>query len=187
MRRLTAVLLAVSLGLGCLTNRQAPRLYTPDMRPSGKAQCSGCYLKVERLRTTDSLTRSNILIRKRPTQIEYYAFDEWAGRLDELVAQKLQVEFGTRHSTETILISGTILAFEQLDTLEGAKAHIRFEIVFRDERMSRDEKPLLEKTYDFEAPVPQPTAAALVEALSRGLEAIAAQIVADAPRATPIP
>jgi len=126
MKRLA--LLTVVLGaVGC-TSTPAPRYYTLDMTPSTQRELP-CNIMVDRLRPAESLVRSDILIHKTPTQVEYYALDRWAASLGELVAHKLNAEFGPiDEQRETIFLTGEILAFEQVDVPGGAQAHINIEV-----------------------------------------------------------
>ena len=51
-------------------------------------------VRVERLREVESLARKEILVQRTPTQIEYYAVDQWAAAPGELISQKLEAELG---------------------------------------------------------------------------------------------
>ena len=171
--------LLLILGAGCAHSPE-PRFYTLDMTPSGKAIPS-CNIEVERLRPHDALTRVDLMVKTSPTQIEYYALDRWAATLSELVPEKLRAEFGPHvNGRRTLVLSGTILAFEQVDTEEGAKAHVKLDLELRNEQDSRYAAPLLQKVYEIAVPAGQPAPAEVVRALSAGLEALAAQITADA-------
>ena len=64
------------------------------MEPSGDGGDPAVNLVVERVRMTEALSRSEIMVLASPTRIEYYATDQWAGDLAELVRQKLKTEFG---------------------------------------------------------------------------------------------
>jgi uncharacterized lipoprotein YmbA len=114
-------------------------------------------------------------------QIEYYASDHWAGSVAELVQQKLSVEFGPPAEGRRLLsISGIVLAFGQVDVAGGAEGRVKLHIEVRDPEKRRFEKPLLEKTYEVSRAASRPGSAAVVVALSQGVEQIAAEIAADA-------
>ncbi|MCC6694809.1 MAG: membrane integrity-associated transporter subunit PqiC [Candidatus Hydrogenedentes bacterium] len=169
----------VVLGAGC-AHAPEPRFYTLDMTPSGKAAPS-CNIEVERLRPHDALTRVDLMVKTSPTQIEYYALDRWAATLSELVPEKLRAEFGAPVAgRRTLVLSGTILAFEQVDTEEGANAHVKLDLELRNEGDSRYAAPILQKVYEIAVPAGRPAPADVVRALSAGLEALAAQIASDA-------
>jgi uncharacterized lipoprotein YmbA len=172
---------AVSLVAGCAGSPQ-PRYYTLDMTPSGSVNPE-CNVAIERLRPHDALTRVDILVMKTPTQIEYYAFDRWAASLSELVSDKLRSELGGHDpNRETVVVSGDILAFEQVDRDDGADAHIKLDLSFRKEGASRYSPALLRKRYEISVPAEAARPAAVVEVLSAGLETIAAEIATDASR-----
>ncbi len=160
----------------------APKIdyYTLGMEASGQAEPQ-VNLVVERLRTTDALARSGILISASATRVEYYAADQWTGSVGELVQQKLAAEFGPPvEGRTTLAVSGTVLACEQVDVAGGAEAWMKLAIVIRDSAKPRYEAPLLEKNYEARRSVSEPSPAAVVKGLSLCAERIAAEIAADA-------
>jgi uncharacterized lipoprotein YmbA len=172
-------MLAVMVLAGCAS---APRVdyFTLAAEPSGRAG-SDVNLVVERFKTTEALSRSQILIHSAPTRIEYYATDQWAGGLGELVQQKLALEFGPAVAgRRTLQVSGTVLACEQVDVAGGAEARVKLHVMIRDPESKRYEDPLLEKTYTADRPASPSTADGVVLSLSRCVEQIAAEIAADA-------
>jgi uncharacterized lipoprotein YmbA len=180
MPRTILIVIAIA-AIGCASAPQ-PRYYTLDMAPSG-ALASRYNVHVDRLRPHDALTRNEILIKKSSTEVEYYALDRWVQGLGELVTEKLNAEFGAKtNDRETLVVSGEILAFEQVDTPDGAESHIKLDLSIWPDGVSRYDKPLYSKTYETRVPTPRPTPGATVEALSRGLNALAAEIAADAGR-----
>ena len=159
----------------------APKIdyYTLSVDPSGNARPSS-NLEVEAVLTTGALAGNRIYIQAAPTRVEYYATDRWAGSLGELVQQKLQSEFGPVVTGErTLKVSGTLLACGQLDMREGAAGHVKLAIVVRDPGRKRFEPPLLQKTYEATVGASVPTADAVVIAISRAVEQVAAEIAAD--------
>ena len=154
--------------------------YTLAMDPSGTVNAE-VNLKMEGVRTTDALSRSRILIQASPTKIEYYATDQWAGSLAELVRQKLSVEFGPPvEGRQTFLVTAVLLSCEQVDTATGAEARMKLSVTVRDPAKKRYLEPLLAKTYEATRPSARPSAGAVVEALSLCAAQIAGQIAADA-------
>ena len=159
----------------------APRIhyYTISMEPSGQARPT-VNLEVERLQTTDALSRNQILIATSPTTIDYYATDVWAASVGELVQLKLQAEFGPpAEGRTTFQVSGMVLAFEQVDTPGGADALVRLEIDVRDTSAKKFDPPVLSKTYEARRPAASASASAVAAALSKCLEQIAAEIATD--------
>lgn len=172
-------LLVAGLMAGCAT-APGPNLYTLNMAPSAEAG-STVNIAVGRLRIAEALQNKRILIKKSPTEIEYYAAAQWAAGLDELLTEKLTVEFGPLDSGRTAyVLSGTLLAFEQVDLPGGGEGHVRLAIEIRREGTSYYSPAALAKTYDVRLPVTAPAAGAVVEALSACLEKVAREIVADA-------
>ncbi|MBD3854463.1 MAG: membrane integrity-associated transporter subunit PqiC [Acidobacteria bacterium] len=160
----------------------APKIdfYTLGMESSGGTQ-PDVNLVVERLRTTEALARSQIMISASATEVEYYATGQWAGSVGETVQQKLTAEFGPLvKDRRTLTVSGTVLACEQVDVAGGAEARMKLGIVIRDPAKPRYEAPLLEKTYEARRSVSEPSSAAVVKGLSQCAERIAAEIAADA-------
>jgi len=172
------VLIVAFLAAGCAT-APGPNLYTLNMAPAS-GDSGGVQIAVGRLRIAEALQNKRILIKKSPTEIEYYAAAQWAAGLDELLAEKLGVEFGQPDASGAAsVLSGTLLAFEQVDSATGAEAHVRLAIEIRKEGTSYYSPPALAKTYDVRLPVAAPTAGVVVEALSACLEQVAQAIVAD--------
>ena len=163
---------------GCAS---APKIdyYTLGMESSGRI-VPAVNLSVERLRTTEALSRSQIMVLASPTKIEYYATDHWAGSVGELVQQKLAAEFGQpADGRRTLVISGKVLACEQVDRSGGAEAQVRLDIVVRDAETPRYQPPLLEKSYTSNRPVPGSNPGSVVSELSLCVEDIAAEIAKD--------
>ena len=159
----------------------APKInhYSLGVESSGEAR-PAVNLKVERLRTTEALGRSQIMIRASATRIEYYAVDQWAGGLGELVQQKLAAEFGPPvEGRKTLKVSGLVVACEQVDGPAGSEARVKLEIAVRDAGEARYRPPLLEKTYEASIGVARSSAEAVADALSRCVGQIASEIAAD--------
>jgi ABC-type uncharacterized transport system auxiliary subunit len=97
------------------------------------------------------------------------------------VPEKLRAEFGAHQpERKTIVISGDILAFEQVDRDSDAEAHIKLDLSFRNREAGRYSTPLLRKRYEVYVPADEAHPAAVVQALSKGLESLAGEIAADA-------
>jgi len=159
----------------------APKIdyYTLGMEPSGRVDAAA-NLSVERLSTTQALGRSQIMVLASPTQIDYYATDHWAGSVGELVQQKLEAEFGPSvDGRRTLVVSGKVLACEQVDGPGGVSAQVKLEIVVRDAGVARYQSPVLEKSYSSSRSVSGSNPGSVVEELSRCVEEIAAEIAAD--------
>lgn len=172
-------LLLTALAAGC-ASAPNPNLYTLDMAPSAHAG-SPVNITVGRLRIAEALQNKRILIKKSPTEIEYYAAAQWAAGLDELLAEKLSVEFGPAAPARTAyFISGTLLAFEQVDTPGGGEAHVKLHLEIRKEGTSYYSPAALAKDYDARVEVAEPTAGGIVASLSTCLEKVAREIVSDA-------
>jgi len=172
-------LIVMLCGLTACASAPEIRYYTLDMEPSGQVAPT-VNLVVDQVRTTDALSRPQIMIQASPTRIEYYAADRWVGAPSELVRQKLTAEFGQPvDGRRTLLVSILVLSAEQVDVADGAAAKMRLSVSVRDSEMKRYQPPLLEKTYEASRAAPQATAAAVVEALSICAEEIAREIVSD--------
>ena len=179
MKQIAVLILLAGLAAGCASS-PGPDLYTLNMQASAEAG-SPVNLTLTRLRVAEALQNKRILIKKSPTEIEYYAAAQWAAGLDELLAEKLAVEFGPLDpARKTMVVSGILLAFEQVDSPAGGEAHVRLALEFRNEGSSHYAKPALARTYDVWLPASSATPGGIVESLSVCLEKVARQIVADA-------
>jgi len=178
MKRIMTLLLLAVLAGGCASSPE-PSLYTLNMEPSAQAG-SPVNIEMTRLRVAEALQNKRILIKKSPTEIEYYAAAQWAASLDELLAEKLALEFGEEEpNRETMVLNGSLLAFEQIDDPAGPVAHVRLAIEARKEGASQYSKPELAKIYDVREPAESPGPGGIVKSLSQCLEETARQIVAD--------
>ena len=176
MRR--ACYLLIALLLAACGSSPKVSYYTLSDRSSGSAQPT-VNLVVERFQTTEALGRSPIMIAASPTRIEYYATDHWVAGVGELVQRKLQNEFGPAlDGRPTYTVSGKVTALEQVDRSSGMEARVAVEIVIRDTARKRYEPPILEHGFSTVVPVSGEDPDAVVQALSRGVEAIAAEIAA---------
>lgn len=178
-RTLSLMLLLVGIA-GCSTT-PLPKYFTLDMTPSGSAEAPRVAV-VERLREAESLARRELLIQRSPTQIEYYTLDQWAAALGELVSQKLEAELCAGTSSREhadLAVSGMIVNFGQVDSSGGAEAVARLNMEVRPEGQSRYDEALLRKTYEVRMPCGEKSPGAVVQALSKCLEKIAADIAAD--------
>lgn len=163
---------------GCATS-PSPNLYTVNMEPSAESG-SPVNIAIARLRVAESLHNKRILIKKSPTEIEYYATAQWAASLDEILQEKLAAEFGPMDTDRpTYALSGTLQAFEQVDRPDGAEAHVKLKLEVREAGESQYSTPLIAKVYDVYLPVDGDTAGDVVKTLSACLEEVARAIVSD--------
>lgn len=176
--RLNCWTFMIILGLAGCASVPKMNYYTLDMRPSAP-QGPEDGIAIDRLRITDSLAGRNILIHASPTQIEYYAVDQWAAGLDDLLREKLETEFHAGTAPMKYVASGDLLDFGQEDTPEGPQARLRATFEYRTRAMGRYDEPLLRKTYEFRLPAKSADAASVVQALSRCAEELAAAMAAD--------
>jgi uncharacterized lipoprotein YmbA len=154
--------------------------FTIDQSASGMTD-DDVNLVVGRFTAAEKLDRHQIVIQETPTRIGYYATDRWASSLGEMVEHKLAVEFGpAQKDRRSLIVEGRIIAFEQVDTPSGPVARVTFEITIREGGSMRYEEPLLEKAYSSEKPAASNSVDAVVQAMSRAVEEIAAAIAADA-------
>jgi hypothetical protein len=120
------------------------------------------------------------MILASPTRIDYYATNHWAGSVGELVQQKLAAEFGQPvEGRKAFIVSGKVLACEQVERPGVAEAHVKLEIVIRDAEVPRYQPPALEKSYSSSRSVSGSSPESVVQELSHCLEEIAAEIAAD--------
>lgn len=154
--------------------------YTLDMSSSGKI-VTDLNLEVGRFTASQRLDRTQIVIQQSPTRIEFYATERWASSVSEMVESKLAAEFGPPvDGRRALLVSGKVVALDQIDSPSGPQALARLEIAIREGGAKRFETPLLEKTYEARRAADSNSVDAVVQALSRAVEAIAAEIAADA-------
>jgi uncharacterized lipoprotein YmbA len=160
----------------------APELdhYTIDMTPSGRVQAV-TNLEVNGVVVSDKLAQRRIVIHLSPTRIETYANARWASGVRQMVEQKLAAELGAPAADgRRLVLDGAVTAFEQVDGSAGPQARVGLDMEIRDHGSNRSEPPLLEKTYEVLRPAATDSVDGVVQALSRCLEEIAAEIAEDA-------
>ena len=166
--------------IGCVTHSPA-RYYTLDMRPSGSVTPPHAF-QVERFQVAQALSRDEIMIKMSPTEVEYYATDRWVAHIGELVARKLQVELEQENpdpEAPKLEVAGTIHAFEQVDTPDGAEVYVALEIIVRKPTDSRHALPRFQRHYRENRPTAGPGPVDTVTTLSRVMEEIARQFAVD--------
>lgn len=176
LRRYAFSLAVIGLMGGCLSVTES-RYYTLDMRDSDHVETAH-QIEVGRFRTSDALSRPEILIQASPTRVEYYAVDQWASDLAEMVQEKLQIELGPAESPD-YRIEGDILSFEQVDGESGAEARVKLRVRGYDALDRRSAEPVLRKTYEDIGMAAGSEPEEVVAALSRVLERVAVQIASD--------
>jgi len=153
--------------------------YTVDMAPSGGV-ADNASVTIAEVEVSQALVRNEILIHTSPTQIEYYATHRWAAPVRELIQDKLNVELGAQSNAvtdyEAVL---AVKRFGQVDTNAGADGHAVIVATYYD----MNGAPVLQTTYDARQSAEAATAPAVVEALSRCLEEIAAAMAGEDIRA----
>ncbi len=166
---------------GCVSVPE-PNYYTLDMRASGRVEAP-FVLESVRIRPGEAVSRREIMIRTSPTEIEYYATRLWAADLGEQLSEKLKTEFsGTDAQAVRVTIDGDLLAFEQVDTQDGADARVKLDLLVTMDSATDGESRSFSKVYETVVTAEAQSAQAVVEALSRGLESIASELAEDLAR-----
>lgn len=178
MKKFLTLVVMAGLVAGCATS-PAPSLYTVNMTPSPTAG-SPVNIAIVRLRIAESLHNKRILIKKSPTEIEYFVMAQWAASLDEILREKLAAEFGPIDPERpTFAISGALQAFEQIDMPSGNEAHVKLDLEVRRDGESQYAPPVIARVYEVSLPVAADSAGGVVESLSACLESVARDIVSD--------
>jgi uncharacterized lipoprotein YmbA len=166
---------------GCASSVPQYRYYTLDMTPH--AQASGeIELASVRIGVNQALSKPEILIRTSPTSVEYYALDRWASGLDEQITEKLKTEFaGPAPDAYRVSLDATLMAFEQVDSPSGppeVRVKLDANFVVRDGKLGSD-NAAFNRLYTQSQSAQSASPGAVVEALSRAVEAIATEMAAD--------
>ena len=111
--RQVAFILAVSLLAACASTPE-PHYYTLDMTPA-QDPAAEHLVRVERFTAAEPLARRNILIKKTPTQIEYYVGHQWAASPAGIVAETTTSASVT--SSETRLTTRSFARVASIHTL----------------------------------------------------------------------
>ncbi len=179
-RKYCLVMLMVCLA-GCVSVPQS-NYYTLDMRSSGQIDAH-FVLDSVRIRPGEAVSRREIMIRTSPTEIEYYATQLWAADLGEQLSEKLKAEFGPALTPSlAVTIDGDLLAFEQVDTADGADARVKLDLRVTLDPGDDGERRSFSKIYETIVTAGTQEASAVVKALSQGLESIAVELAEDLAR-----
>lgn len=164
--------------VGCASVQQVD-YYTLDMTSSGRVDAAITLLDVD-VRPGEAVAKREIMIRVSPTEIEYYALHRWAADLSEQLSEKLKAEFGQPAPGDAwASIKGDLLAFEQVDTPEGADARVKMDLRIGLNDFDGKGSKTYTKVYEVVTHADAATPGAVVRALSSGVETIAAEIAAD--------
>ena len=178
MKKYIAIIALAGLISSCATS-PSPSIYTVNMDPSSNAG-SPVNVSVGRLRVSESLLNKRILIKTSPTEIEYYATAQWAASLDEMLREKLAVEFGPIDTSRpTYVVSGALQSFEQVDMASGSEAHVKLSLEVRKDGVSQYATPEISNVYEVSLPIEEESAGGVVATLSVCLETVARAIVTD--------
>ncbi len=178
VRSLTPALLLVLAG--CVSSVPQFRYYTLDM--SARSQGTGeIQLDSVRISVNEALSKPEILVRTSPTSVEYYALDRWASGLDQQITEKLKTEFASPGPGACrVNLDATLMAFEQVESPAGPEVRVKIDVHFdvREGKLGNNSASF-DRIYNLTEPAAASSAGAAVEALSRAVEAIAAQMAAD--------
>ncbi len=173
---LLASILAAGL-TGCVS---APKVsyYTLDMTPSGRGP-HDVNVQVRDIQAVQGLNRPQIMIQTAPTEVDYYATADWVADVGELVRRKLAADLGPPVAGRpTVVVSGTLLDFEEVDRGDATAARATLHLVVRRADAAFG-PPLVDKVYEVTRTVGTRTPGAVVAVLSECVDAIAAELVAD--------
>jgi uncharacterized lipoprotein YmbA len=174
--------IVVALALVVASCASSPDLayYTLDTTRSAGARAEP-ELTVERFVVAERLNSSRIFIRTSPVRITSYASARWAAGLGELVQSKLAAELGSSAAGKPeLVVSGRVLAFEQVEASTGSRALVRLAVEIRDADAERFDTALHAEVYEAIRAMNDDSVESLVLALSRALDDIAVRIAEDA-------
>lgn len=161
----------------CASSVPHYRYYTLDMAPHAQA-AAPIQLADVRIDVNEALSRPEIMVRTSPTSVEYYALDRWASGLDEQLAEKLKTEFASSAAgAPSVELDGVLMEFEQVDSGAAAEVRVKLDATLTVTRSG--EKAAFAKLYVESQPAAAQSANAVVQALSRAVEAIATRIAGD--------
>ena len=179
MRLRFAAAVALVVLTSCVSTPELA-LHTLDLRPS-TGLVTEVNLEVGRFTVVQRLDRPQILIQESPTRVTAYAENRWAGNLGEMVSTKLTAEFGQPVAgRRTLKVAGRVTGFEQLDGAGSPRGRVRLDVEIRDRETRAFEAPLWAASYESVQSANGGGVDAVVRALSRAVEEIAADIAADA-------
>lgn len=177
-KKMATAVAAVLLAAGCAST--PVRYLTLDMTPSGSG---GAAVQIAEIELSDALRRPELLVQARETEIEYYSDAHWVSSLSELVAEKLEAEFGAPSAdAEPVRLELKLWQFGEDETADPRCGRVKLSVAAWNPGASLRDDPDWSKAYEACTPVEGADVSDVAAALSGSLEEIALQIRTDVER-----
>jgi ABC-type uncharacterized transport system auxiliary subunit len=187
MTRAVCVLASLSVA-GCLSGlgggggTPEPRYYALSAPPAtGQGQRGTLSIAVEELRADAPYDERRIVYRVSPHRLAYYEDDQWAAAPGLLVADSLRRAYqasgrfamvlSEANVDATAILSGRVLAFEEVKAGRERAGHLSLELTLRDAESGRI---LWSRRLSERVALDRPTRESLAAALSRAVARVAA-------------
>jgi ABC-type uncharacterized transport system auxiliary subunit len=189
--------LALALLAGCgkppaLVHNYLLEYPAPVLRASAPLDES---LKVERFAVAQAFNTTAMVYRPDPLQSATYKYHRWRVNPGSLVSDYLIRDFrysgrfkavlsDETTSSHRFLLEGGVEEFQEVDGPDGWKAALALSVTLLDlNRKEITKRVVFQKSYRAEEPLTAKTPAGLAQGMSRALESLSPQIVADVYRA----
>lgn len=187
-----AAIVALMLGLvgsGCggpkPIHHYEPQVLTQDIQGASTPR-SDLVLAIEDFSAGSAYDEQRMVYRSADYRFDYYHFHRWAAPPGMLVSDSLREVYretgafrsvvGGFDSRADIILSGRVIAFEEIDREEGWFGRVVINLRVRD---SRTGELLWNDTLEREKPLPEQTPHGLAAAISQGLTEIGIATTSD--------
>lgn len=181
MTRSTMLVLAAVALAGCSLGRTLPhiRYYTLAI-PAAPATRLDAPVHVGAITSDQPYATERVAYRSSPYQLDYYTYHRWAADPRELVRTVMRDYFERAGGTGGVPfeIQGNIRRLEEVDDPAGWRGALELDV-----RVTRGGAVLVERTFSETEPAESRRPEAIAAALSRALQRILDQVLAEAARA----
>jgi ABC-type uncharacterized transport system auxiliary subunit len=181
MTRASIALVAALTLAGCAFARATPnvRYYTLAITAQPSTTLAA-PIRVGALTSDQPYATERIAFRSSPYQLDYYTYHRWAADPRNLIRTVARDYFERAASGSGVPfdIEGNIRRLEEVDESNGWRGALALDL-----RLARGGKVLLERAYSESEPAESHSPEAVAAALSRALQRILDQVLAEAERA----
>jgi ABC-type uncharacterized transport system auxiliary subunit len=177
-----APILVVALALaGCALARTTPnvRYYTLAITTPPSTSV-GAPIRVGTINSDQPYATERIAFRTSPYQLDYYTYHRWAADPRNLIRTVARDYFERAGGASGVPfeLDGNIRRLEEVDEPSGRRGALALDV-----RLARGGRVVLERAYSESEPAESPRPEAVAAALSRALQRILDQVLAEAARA----
>ena len=148
-------------------------------------------IRIERFSVAQIFNNVNVIYRQKPHSYNDYAYHRWRANPGDMVGDGLLRDlratgvfksvFSYRDmENPDLLLKGGVGEFYESDEKEGRKAMLSVNITLMDRTQKALAKQIIfQKNYRYEEPIPEETVQGFAQGMSRAVEKLSGQVMAD--------